>query len=216
MSSAQSRLAVPWRFVLKWAAATALGFTTGQILGSLIGSMAGGLVLSVVGQVGATVIAIALVGASVGITLGLAQRLTVPDEISSIKYWALSSALGWAVGLTLAQLISWIGEVAQSDVLIGVPPLLVVGIAVGIVQWLAVRRAVQRSSLWIVSNAIGWMAGLPVAAILLQVTGSLAASLGDSGVYLIAELLSGAVAGLVTGVTLGLLQQNPGPDPGGG
>lgn len=78
----------------------------------------------------------------------------------TVFIWTAANALGIAASMPLSALISLVkplAGLAGSAVVIGIP--------VGVMQWLALRRTVRVSPLWILTVflglvAVGWLAGL--------------------------------------------------------
>jgi hypothetical protein len=121
-----------------------------------------------------------IAGAAVGLALGILQSVVLQPHIARAWRWIPASALGWGLGWALALLII----PAPLEFLAGI----VIGGALGLAQWLVLRRAVHWAGWWIVVSALGWMTGLSL---------------------LPGALLSGVLAGLLTGVALELLLRYP-------
>lgn len=147
-----------WTLWLKWILVSALGWGFGLALGMDL-----------------------LIGAVVG----LLQWLVLRSLIQGDGWWIPASALGWAGAAGLIAALFQPGQAVES--VIGLAALLI-GIGIGVGQWLVLRRQVYRAWWWIVLSALGWAVGL---------MGVLGAS------------LTGAVAGGVTGFALELLLRHP-------
>jgi hypothetical protein len=111
----------------------------------------------------------------IGLAVGLGQWLLIRSQIEDSYRWILASLIGWALGHLVV--ISWLPVDLREWS--GLP----IGLAMGIAQWLVLRRAIPRAGWWIVINTLGWM---------LAMTGVLGGS------------LVGSVAGAVTGVAAAL------------
>jgi len=115
-----------------------------------------------------------------GIVIGLLQAIILQNYISRMRQWILASAVGWTAGwaITLAAVPN------DFSLLAGV----VLGAAVGVAQWLVLRREVQWAGWWIAISTLGWTAGLGVTP---------------------GFLMTGVTAGAITGLALDVLLQNP-------
>ncbi len=82
--------------------------------------------------------------------------------------WVLATTLGWAVGWALS------GYLTE----------FVIGLPVGLAQWMVLRNQIERAEWWILASALGWAAGRGLVAVvfapqdLVLVGGTLGASLG--------------------------------------
>jgi len=124
--------------------------------------------------------------------------------------WALASAVGWVIGWSA-------GEEA-----IG-------GAAVGVAQWLVLRRQVRRAGWWVLASAVGWAVGWFFGVILVgAVVGVmqwfvlrrwvrraswwvLASAVGWAVGWFVGQAAVGAVAGAITGFVLIRLLRSPAP-----
>lgn len=69
--------------------------------------------------------------------------------------WILLNAAGWAMGMTLRQLLFGISGFATNPVLIG----LVIGAVIGILQLFALAQSGPQAGLWVLAHMAGWAAG---------------------------------------------------------
>jgi hypothetical protein len=159
-----------------------------------------------------------LAGVGEGLVLGLAQGVMLRRMFGALDLgaWVMATVLiatfGWATGSA----VSIFGAFSSGAEAVG-PPLpwiigfsvlfgLIAGALFGAAQWVALRRAAEPASIWILANAAGWAVAMPVI--------YLAASLdyGDRGqgvvffTSLFAGLLAGAVVGAVTGLSFRWLE----------
>ncbi|MBN1660167.1 MAG: hypothetical protein JXA93_17335 [Anaerolineae bacterium] len=115
-----------------------------------------------------------------GIVIGALQGLILQHQIGRNRHWVVASALGWAAGwaLTLVAVPAGFGLLAG----------IVLGAAVGIAQWLVLRREVQWAGWWIIISTLAWATGLGITP---------------------GFLMSGVMAGSLTGFALDLLLNFP-------
>jgi hypothetical protein len=87
-----------------------------------------------------------------GIT-GLAQWSVIHWRIRRMGSWVLVTAIGWGLGLlTITDLPSEMkGKAYFGWVLIG--------ILLGLAQWLVLKGKVMRSEWWIIANIVAWVVG---------------------------------------------------------
>ena len=115
-----------------------------------------------------------------GLVVGSLQWVVLRQRLPQAGWWVLASAAGWVLGWALVAAL--------------VPPELgfltgiVLGAAMGILQWLFLRRQFYRAGWWIAISVLAWTAGLSL---------------------LTGPLLVGAVAGAVSGIALELLMRYP-------
>jgi len=119
----------------------------------------------------------------VGAVVGTVQWVVLRPLIREDGWWIAASAAGWAGSVALVTFLLRPGNPFVGPAIIG--------IGIGVVQWLVLRWQLQRAWWWIVLSTLGWGVGL---------MGVLGAS------------LAGAAAGAVTGVGLELLLRHPRPE----
>ena len=132
--------------------------------------------------------AIALVTAGIG--AGLMQCLVLVRRIPRPWRWILATAIGWLAGLVMVIPLVPAGMGTLSG--------MVIGTTTGIAQWVLLRREVHWAGWWIAMSAVAWATGLGLAP-------------SSDSVLLPRIVMSGAMASLMTGVTLALLLQYPKP-----
>jgi hypothetical protein len=129
---------------------------------------------------------IALVTAGVG--AGLVQWAVLYRRMPKAWRWILATAIGWLIGLAIIIPVVPAG--------MGVLSGMVIGAAVGTAQWLLLRRQVHWAGWWIPVSALAWATSLSLAP-------------ASSSIVLPRILLAGVMPSVMTGVTLGLLVQQP-------
>jgi hypothetical protein len=115
-----------------------------------------------------------------GIVIGVLQWVILQHRIGRSRHWILASVVGWTIGWLLV----FIAVPTGFGLLAG----LVLGVVVGTAQWLVLRREVHWAGWWIIVSTLAWAAGLGIV----------------PGV-----LMSGVLAGAMTGIALDLLLHTP-------
>jgi hypothetical protein len=119
---------------------------------------------------------------AIGVALGILQWLVLQHRIQNAWRWIPATFLGWVLGSTLILAAPSQGV----DFFAG----MILGITIGVAQWLILRREVHWAGWWIVINVVAW----------------------TTGMALLPGLLStGAMAGALTGIALELLLRYPKP-----
>jgi hypothetical protein len=183
----------------RWVVAT----TCGELGGFTIPAIAGATATSAgVGQ-RASMALLVLAGAGEGIVLGWAQSRMLRRELPGfgtgdwIGATAAGAAVAWSIGMLPStfgrQLLElWPSLLAALGILAGVVLLASIGVA----QWMVLRRHVTRSGVWVVANALAWIAGLAVVFAVIGVAP------GSSPVLIAAF---GVAGGLAMGLTVALV-----------
>lgn len=119
---------------------------------------------------------------TVGLFVGIFQWLVLLRRIHTAWRWILVSGLGWGVG--------WLIDFTLIPNELYFFSGMVLGASIGIAQWLLLRHEVQWGLWWIVISIVGWSTGLTLFPGL---------------------LLTGMMAGLITGTGLALLLRRSNP-----
>ncbi len=154
-------------------------------------------------------------GVAAGVIGGLGEWLLLRRWVSGAGWWIVVTAVGRAVGWSLALTVGWLwSELVVSSTGSGAAGILgldvgglVGGSAVGLSQWIVLRRWVPRSLLWIAASAVGGAAGIGLSQYVAQAAagGVVAGGLAWVGAVMVAA----AGVGAVTGVALVLLLAPP-------
>jgi hypothetical protein len=113
---------------------------------------------------------------TVGIAIGILQWFLLQRRFKKAWQWILATAAGWTVGSAIVY-----AAIPQGmDFLSG----LLIGLSIGLAQWLILRREVQWAGWWIAVNIIAWTTGMA---------------------FLPGLFSTGALVGLITATTLALL-----------
>jgi hypothetical protein len=198
--------------ILLWILAT----MTGVVLGILsLLTLATGLALA-----GTSTVLVGLTGGvGMGGGIGIAQWLVLRRHIASAGWWVLVSVVGAMIGVALGFVLedvlrplisTLLGEAIQSRPSVPCVSLsaatavgaagAVIGLNLGIAQWLVLRRHVRSAGWWIVASCLAWMAGLSLSAGTVDVLGTplsllvIGVASGAATGSLLAYLLSGDAA----------------------
>jgi hypothetical protein len=143
--------------------------------------------------------------------MGKRTRLTHPllkqDSWTLWEGWVLATVVGGLVGMVIVVIVSAIAS--QLEAVSTVALLHVVGglegAALGLAQWLVLRRYVKRLGWWIVATMVGaiaaWLIGLKVSVMLILIFFDSTLSVTLSAALLKAIFLLGAWVGAVLGLT---------------
>jgi hypothetical protein len=183
---------------LAWLLASVLGYGMGGILGTAFSSS-----LFPVGRFEAAN------GITLGIVMGAAggyfQWVVLRERIAGAGLWGVASALGF--GLAIGAVIA--ADAGENFAIASLLMAAVFGAATGILQWLILRRKVQRAGWWLFANLLGSLVGAigtPVAGVIFDA--------GNWGLGVLTfGLVFGAGNGAITGAALiWLLRQSPSGD----
>ena len=115
-----------------------------------------------------------------GVAIAFFQWLVLKPRITKAWRWIVVSLIGWFIGWGISLIAYSLGFDFVNGMLIGV--------ATGTAQWLILRREIQWSGWWIAVSAVAWAAGISL---------------------LPGIMMSGTIAGVITGIALELLLRNP-------
>ena len=91
----------------------------------------------------------------VSLLTGALQYGLLRHYLPRMGWWVFATVAGWLLGILLIALPDWLGwtdmPVTNLDLIF-----LVMGLAIGIAQWLLLRRRMARAGWWIAANALGW------------------------------------------------------------
>jgi hypothetical protein len=121
-----------------------------------------------------------------GIAIGFFQWMVLIQHIQNAWRWAVVSIVGWFFG----SLISLIAIPEEWYLLSAIA----LGLFTGFGQWLILRREYHWTGWWIAVSAVAWSSGLAI----------------FPGI-----MLTGIIAGIITGIALDLLFRYPKENQGG-
>ena len=178
---------------LEWTLATAFGM--------LIGFLPSIILVNIMDLALARVIVPLLAG----FLVGLAQWVVLRNYLNDVSDWILAAGASWAVAYALGLLIM---NGLTGTGLDGFIAYVLFGIIVALVQWPLLRREIPHVWMWVLANVMGWTAGFYLSEISLDLffNEPAIAPLASTSVL---SLVSGLVAGAITGVALILIVRQP-------
>jgi hypothetical protein len=92
---------------------------------------------------------------SMSLLTGALQYGLLRHYLPRMGWWVFVTVAGWFLGVLLIALPGWLGwtdtPLNNLDLIF-----LVMGVAIGITQWLLLRRRLARAGWWIAASALGW------------------------------------------------------------
>jgi uncharacterized membrane protein len=90
----------------------------------------------------------------VSLLTGAFQSALLRRYLPRMGGWVLATAGGWLIGILLALMpgwLNWRNDYQNLDLVF-----LLMGLAIGIAQWLLLQRRLSRAGWWIAANVVGW------------------------------------------------------------
>ena len=115
-----------------------------------------------------------------GFLVGIFQWLVLQGRIAHPWRWIFSSFCGWTIGY----FIIFSGALREFELFDGA----IIGLTVGIAQWVVLRSELHWAGWWIIFSVIGWTTGLTLLPSLIN---------------------TGTMAGVLTGFALEVLFRHP-------
>lgn len=178
---------------LGWMLATA----GGMLVGFLLSFPLVNLLNLVLAQIAVPVLA--------GAAIGFAQWIVLRRYLVAGSRWALGDGTSWAAGYILGLLLV---QSLPGSIFIAAIGYLLFGVIVALVQWPVLRREIPNAFVWILANAIGWLAGFWASQAVLPLFFNDPAIQPALSTTVIA-VTSGLVAGAITGLALIWIVRKP-------
>jgi deazaflavin-dependent oxidoreductase (nitroreductase family) len=195
----------------RWLVATSLG----ELAGFAVPTTVWGLTAIVRLGDRAALVPVIAAGAGEGALLGYAQSLALRRELPALdrRAWvratAAAAGVSWAIGMAPStfheELSPWPAPLLAVLAIVGGSVMLC---SIGAAQAMILRRHVVRAERWIVANAAGWLAGLPIPFVALGLAPEDPPAL-RAGIAVAAGAAMGVTVAAVTGVTLVRLLRRP-------
>lgn len=158
---------------IRWAVATTIGWSLGFVVASALTAA----VAHPLSPLLAGLVFVAFYGAVIGVVVALAQWLALPRGAAKWHRVVLATVAGMAGGLVATALVGEaLGNLIdpQLNVIVGEGVIedvsgALLGVGVGLAQWLALRDVLPRGRSWIVASAIGAGLAYGIGSALLEV-----------------------------------------------
>jgi hypothetical protein len=115
-----------------------------------------------------------------GFLVGIFQWLVLQGRIARPWRWIIASFCGWTIGYFIA----YYSALRGFEIFEGV----IIGLIVGITQWVVLRSEFHWTGWWIIFSVVGWTTGLTL---------------------LPGVIITGTMAGVLTGIALEILLRHP-------
>jgi hypothetical protein len=221
-----------WTFVLWWSSATALGWLLAHPLlqryvleAAWLLTIIGVPAMAAVSLIGALmrrwrkadprwraiasdtgrvlVVVFSLILCQAGSIAGVLQWPVLKRYVSSGAWWAVAGSGGSLVAANVGRLIGDAGEPFNYGV---------EGAAIGLLQWLVLRREVGSTVWWVPISAIGWLVGGLTIAPVWNFSGAIGrGATGHTALlvyHTVPRAIGGLICGIVTGAALWMLLKN--------
>jgi hypothetical protein len=90
----------------------------------------------------------------VSVLMGAFQYGLLRQYLPRMRGWILATMAGWFLGIFLIVFLRWLGWTAPMNTLD--LTLLLMGLAIGLTQWLLLRNRLPQAGWWIAANVLGW------------------------------------------------------------
>jgi hypothetical protein len=189
--------------VLWWSSATALGWLLAHPLLQRYVLEAAWLLTIIGVPAMAAVSVFSLILCQAGSIAGVLQWPVLKRYVSSGAWWAVAGSGGSLVAANVGRLIGDAGEPFNYGV---------EGAAIGLLQWLVLRREVGSTVWWVPISAIGWLVGGLTIAPVWNFSGAIGrGATGHTALlvyHTVPRAIGGLICGIVTGAALWMLLKN--------
>ena len=93
---------------------------------------------------------------TVGLLTGLVQYGLLRRYLPRMGWWVLATTGGWLLGALLLLISRWLNFWTSESFDVGLA-FVVMGLSIGVGQWLLLRRRLPRAGWWIGANVVGWV-----------------------------------------------------------
>jgi hypothetical protein len=187
---------VPSTFWLRWTFLTTVGLGVGLVAGFGLGAPT----VAIVGMM----LVVTVIGAILGGVSGAVQSFGLPPRVSRRGSWALATAAGMAIGLTVGTVGGELVGFEKGNPLHEAVFIAIVGAATGafagLAQFWVLRGRVSTPGLWVPASALASGIGFLIGGLAaVAFVGSFRSLAGLAIVGATGGILSGALGGLVLG-----------------
>lgn len=140
-----------WGFLRWWLIANLLGIFLGISLGLAIAL----IVSQVLGGLAEDHVPTMEI---MGVVVAGLQGWVIHKYLGNGKAWMVVTSVAWLIGMAVVRTLgNQIGLSASNADLITTSLYLLLGLGLGVAQWLLLRRHVKQAGWWIVASALGWL-----------------------------------------------------------
>lgn len=187
------RTHIGWSFWIAWVLASIVGFGIGALLGARVA-------YGLFDRAGFDALLGIMAGIVMGATGGYMQWVVLREKVARAGWWVLASALGFAAFFATPGAIDF----SENPAMAGFLGVIALGLVGGILQWLILRRQVERAGWWFMATMFGALVG--------EMGFPISIAIGATGNYNLSAMLFGLIFGAgygaITGAALvGLLSQ---------
>lgn len=174
-----SNLSIRWISWLRWLLTTFTGLVAGLIIFALIGSL-----LGTAGEEAPPFVFGLVLGTIFGTAFGVAHWIFLRRYIPGAGPWIPATIIAFALAaVVIFGLLN--GKNSESSLLLRISHAILVGLSLGIAQWLVLRTKIARPTyFWILFSLCGWIIG--------ELTGIAMESLSEPPLPLMATFFVGA------------------------
>ena len=149
-----------WSFYLSWIILTAFSvpvayFLSIVILKIITNNVGDYVIVNGVRHITEDYLAMYALVPSMSLLAGAMQYGLLRQYLPRMGWWVFVTVAGWFLGALLIALPGWLGwteaPLNNLDLI-----LLIMGLAIGITQWLLLRRRLALAGWWIAASALGW------------------------------------------------------------
>ena len=189
------RISIDWFVWLQWASASGLGGALGFALADAVLNLFSEALYRAMAEI--------VIFALLGTSMGTLQWLVLRRHFFQAGWWVAASSVG---GTLIGIIGVFYGSELQVNMVLAYG---LVGIILGALQWLVLRRRISRSGWWMVASLLGWALAVSVVQSLDRL--GLLSGLSETVGFILGFGLVGTVVGIVTGgLLVWLLWQSPG------
>ena len=189
------RISIDWFVWLQWASASGLGGALGFALADAVLNLFSEALYRAMAEI--------VIFGLLGTSMGTLQWLVLRRHFFQAGWWVAASSVG---GTLIGIIGVFYGSELQVNMVLAYG---LVGIILGALQWLVLRRRISRSGWWMVASLLGWALAVSVVQSLDRL--GLLSGLSETVGFILGFGLVGTVVGIVTGgLLVWLLWQSPG------
>jgi ABC-type sugar transport system permease subunit len=158
-STTAGRQTAEVRFALAWIVLVAAGFIVGLAVGLPISWAISEPLVRSLGETAGRVLSVVVFSAVFGLSIGVAQAIALRGRSTSPFAWLLGSITGSVVAAFVFAILLGNRSMPEAAEVMGLVAGSLIGLGMGIGQWLAARGLAHRMAWWPIMSAAGLLAG---------------------------------------------------------